>query len=334
MKYCHQCGNRLVLGTELYCPACGTKQIAVNESSGNDASTATASTKISEISGDVIGSTTSGMGNIIGKEVAYSVSGNVIHFHVESISAQTIQEFKDIISRPVQLETKGDLGQQSHNIESELDAKANEAKLIKEETKQVLKDIDQIGIEKGVHIDQIKVEELQVSRTELELKDIISEGNEHYYKGEYSKAIECYDRALEINDKHVEALTNKGQILVNRDYEGAMQCYDKLLEIDNRDAKIWYMKGWILFGRNEYSEAIEYFDNALKIDSKLMAVWFYKGDALFNLGRYNEAIHCYDKMLEINDKNTTPWRSKAVALDKLGKHKEAKKYYERAKRLG
>jgi tetratricopeptide (TPR) repeat protein len=142
-------------------------------------------------------STTSGMGNIIGKEVAYSVSGNVINLQVNSISAEILQELKDVLSRPVQVETKGDLGQQPHNINTEFnDAKANEARVTKDTAEQVIKDIDQISREKGVHIEQIKVEELQVSRSELQLKDVIYEGNEYYYKGDYLKAIESYDNAL------------------------------------------------------------------------------------------------------------------------------------------
>lgn len=66
----------------------------------------TTTTDITETSGDVIGSIVSGMGNIIGKEVAYSVFESVINLHVESISTQTLQEIKNMISQPLQLETK------------------------------------------------------------------------------------------------------------------------------------------------------------------------------------------------------------------------------------
>ena len=214
MKFCHQCGNLLVLGTEIYCPACGTKQFSATESSSSGASSATTTTEVSGTSGDVIGSATSGMGNIIGKEVAYTVSGNVINLHVQSISTQTLQELKDIILRPDQLETKADLGEQTHRINTEFtNLKANEVRITKQTAEQVLDDIDQIGRKKGVHIEQIKVEELQVSRTELQLKDIISEGNEYYYKGEYRKAIQCYDRASSLDNEYVDAWNNKGNTL-------------------------------------------------------------------------------------------------------------------------
>ena len=279
MKFCHQCRNHLVLGTEIYCPACGAKQIIASESGSNSVSTATMYTGISGISGDVIGSTTSGIGNIIGKEVTYSVSGNVIHLHVESISAQ---ELKDILSRPVQLETKADLGQQPRNIIAELDdTKANEAKVTKEVAEQVLKDIDQIGGEKGVHIEQIRVEELQVSRSQLQLKDITFEGNEYHYKGDYWKAIQCYDRAL---------------------------------EIDENNGDIWHNKGLALHDLGKYYEAIQCHDRALEIDEKSVDVWNSKGSALYCLGMYNEAIQCYDKTLEIDEKYAYAWNNKGLGF--------------------
>ena len=88
---------------------------------------------IGNVGSDVIGSAISGRGNIIGKEVAYSVSGNVVNLHIESISTQTLQELTNIISQPLQAD----------NSDVELDkARANEAKVNKEETNQVLKDIE------------------------------------------------------------------------------------------------------------------------------------------------------------------------------------------------
>ena len=143
-----------------------------------------ATTDISGTSGDVIGSAISGTGNIIGKEVAYSVSGSVINLHVDSMTTQTLQEFKNIMTQST-----------------------------KEETKQVLKDIDQIGKEKGISIEQIRVGAVQISRTELTSRDIVREGNEHIYKSEYSKAIEYYDKALEIDKKSAFAWGMKGMAL-------------------------------------------------------------------------------------------------------------------------
>ena len=297
MKFCYHCGNPLSLGTEKYCPECGGSLIPASTSDGNS-STGTkiygTSTNISETSGDVIGSAISGTGNIIGKEVAYTVSGNVIHLHVENISAR---ELKNIISRPVQLESKSDVGrQQQHYINTELNAKANEAKVTREMTEQVLKDIDQIGAEKGVHIEQIKVEELKVSRTELQLKDIISEGNTFYYQDKYNEAIDCFDKALEIDSNNVDAWNNKANALYSLGrYDEAIQCYDRALEIDEMYTNAWNNKGLALGKLGRYDEAIQYYDRTLELDKNYTYGWHNKGDALFGIGKYEEARKCYER---------------------------------------
>jgi len=40
-------------------------------------------------------------------------------------------------------------------------------------------------------------------------KELGLKGNEHFYKKEYEKAIECYDKALEIDPKDILAMELK-----------------------------------------------------------------------------------------------------------------------------
>jgi hypothetical protein len=106
MKFCYHCGSQLSLGNEKYCPECGeglTPAPAIDGSGSTGTGTSGAMPHIPETSGD---------------------AGSVINLQVNSISAAILQELKDVLSRPVQLETKSDLGQQPHNINTELNAQA------------------------------------------------------------------------------------------------------------------------------------------------------------------------------------------------------------------
>jgi tetratricopeptide (TPR) repeat protein len=49
--------------------------------------------------------------------------------------------------------------------------------------------------------------------SEISLKEIILKGNEHYYNKEYKEAMECYDKALEIDPNDASAWYNKGLAL-------------------------------------------------------------------------------------------------------------------------
>ena len=70
MKYCHSCGCKLSSDTEKFCPECGQNLTQEKtEANGID---------ITDTKGDVIGVGIKGTGHIIGKEIGYTVQGNVI----------------------------------------------------------------------------------------------------------------------------------------------------------------------------------------------------------------------------------------------------------------
>jgi tetratricopeptide (TPR) repeat protein len=61
----------------------------------------------------------------------------------------------------------------------------------------------------------------------------INKGLSLYYLGNNDEAIECYDKALEINPQNADAYYKKGLSLYylgNNDE--AIECYDKALEIN------------------------------------------------------------------------------------------------------
>src|SRR5215469_11013199 len=66
-----------------------------------------------------------------------------------------------------------------------------------------------------------------------------------YNVGNYSQAIQYYDKALAIDPHYVKALTNKGVALDNLgNYAGAIEYYDKALAIDPHYINALYNKGW------------------------------------------------------------------------------------------
>jgi tetratricopeptide (TPR) repeat protein len=76
-------------------------------------------------------------------------------------------------------------------------------------------------------------------------------------KGDYIKAIENYDMALELNPKCEYAWNNKGSALHDLGkYEEAITCYDKALELNPKCEYAWNNKGNLLqeLGREEEAE--------------------------------------------------------------------------------
>ncbi len=85
-----------------------------------------------------------------------------------------------------------------------------------------------------------------------------------------SKAVECYDKALEINPDNpefVDAWYNKGLALYKSwKNQDAINCYDKVLELNPEFADAWYNKGLALYRLSKYMGAIECYNKALSIE--------------------------------------------------------------------
>ena len=119
---------------------------------------------------------------------------------------------------------------------------------------------------------------------------------------------------------NINALNNKGLDLVNLGkHNEAIQCFDKALEIDVNFSNSWLNKGFSLYHVGKHSDAIQCYDKALEIDANDVDAWYNKGNALYASGKYTEAIQCYDKALEIDPNNDFFNKNRNIVLKKLGK---------------
>jgi tetratricopeptide (TPR) repeat protein len=274
VTFCYQCGYQLALGIEKFCPNCGTDlQQQKTAAIGGRMTDDNRSVGIQQTGGDVVGTGISGSGNITAKDT----KGNIFYFNIGSISPE---QLKGIITASTTLATS-----QAPSTDNNTNAKNLQMVTeTKQQTGQFLEEISRIEREEGKEIQEIKVGEVQISKNELSLKEIILKGNEHYYNKEYNEAIKYYDKALEIDPKYALAWNNKGVAVGKLEkYNEAIGCYDKALEIDPKDADEWYNKG----------------------------------NALHDLGKYKEAIECYDKALEIDAKDAYAVNNIGLALNKL-----------------
>jgi tetratricopeptide (TPR) repeat protein len=160
---------------------------------------------------EVVGVGISGSGNIIGKELSF--------YNMQGATVNIINPSKDVIGVLGDIKaanTQIDRSPSSRLIEHNRDIKnAQDIIAIKQQVSQVLEQINKIEKEKGTEIEEIRAGEIQISSKELLLKEIILKGNEHYYKGEHSEALQAYDKALEIDPNYADALNNKGAALKN-----------------------------------------------------------------------------------------------------------------------
>ena len=91
----------------------------------------------------------------------------------------------------------------------DIDTKTEETSKSYLQIKNVLYDVNRIEKESGIDIEEIKIGNLQISKNELSLDELILKGNEHFYKNQYNEAIECFNKALEIDPSYNGGVVNK-----------------------------------------------------------------------------------------------------------------------------
>lgn len=93
-------------------------------------------------------------------------------------------------------------------------------------------------------------------------------GNNYYKLGQFTKAIELYDRALELRPDLLETHFNKGLALTRlAHYPEARTCLDRTIEMNPELAECYYTRGLIYEYMMEYENAVADYDRALAADA-------------------------------------------------------------------
>jgi tetratricopeptide (TPR) repeat protein len=100
-------------------------------------------------------------------------------------------------------------------------------------------------------------------------------------------------------------------------YQEAIECVDKALEIDPNSIHAMNTKGQILSEQRKYQDAIDWCDKALAIDSTYIYAMNTKGIALSKQGKNQEALACFNKVLEIEPTFVLAQDNKKILLERL-----------------
>ena len=121
-----------------------------------------------------------------------------------------------------------------------------------------------------------------------------SSGNDLVKEGKNDDALMAYDKALEIDPKHLGTWNNKGIVLARlKRFEEAINCYDKAIELNPEYTNAWYSKANALrnFAQSLVDKANDDRSNAPKIINRSIAL-------------FDAAEKCYDMGETLSGKKT------------------------------
>ena len=134
-----------------------------------------------------------------------------------------------------------------------------------------------------------------------------TDGMNYYEKAEYSKAIECFQKAVESDAKNAGYLVSLGMAQLEAvDYEGAKQSFSDaiILEDDNREA--YRGLGLVYMAEENYTEAIDSFSKAESLSAKYDKVCIdsmkYLAGCYYEMENYTEAVNVYSRILNNTEK--------------------------------
>jgi len=159
----------------------------------------------------------------------------------------------------------------------------------------------QVNYTKSVKKENKEIEEIKDEKKTS--SDYFSLAYSYAEIDEHKKAIDLYQKAIEINPENDEAYNNRG---VSYDqlgeYKKAINSYEEAIKI-NPKASNTYNMGVSYQKLGEYKEAINSYEEAIKINSEFDIAYANMGIIYAKLGKYEKAIMSYKKAIEINPKN-------------------------------
>ena len=182
-------------------------------------------------------------------------------------------------------------------------------------------------------------------------------------RGEYSKALEYYEKSLEIMKKTLRAnhpslatsYNNIGMVYKSMgEYSKTLEYYEKSLKIMKKTlsanhpllAASYYNIGCVYKNMGEYSKALEYHGKDLEIMKKTfpenhpsLAISYNNIGCVYkSMGKYSKALESYEKSLELR-KNTLPenhpdlatsYNNIGMVYNSMGEYSKALEYYEKS----
>jgi tetratricopeptide (TPR) repeat protein len=165
---------------------------------------------------------------------------------------------------------------------------------------------------------------------------LMSEGISLYRNGNYTQAIEVFDRVLQIEPNNIDALMYKGLSLSSlRQYLGASAVFARVLQIEPNNMDALMYRGIAMLLRQD-GAAADVFDKILRLAPGNTTALYYRGLALiyertvcvYDCGPdYQGALQSFDQVLAIQPNNTHALVAKAVVLSKLERFSEEMEIY-------
>jgi tetratricopeptide (TPR) repeat protein len=130
---------------------------------------------------------------------------------------------------------------------------------------------------------------------------LFNQGVDFYRKRNNGKAIQAYEKVIQLDPTFIEAHNNLGVLYQEMGlYDKALEVFQKAIQINPRYEKIFNNLGTLLLLRERYEESKEAFRKALIINPNNIESHINLGILFKKQGQMDQAIGSYQKALSLN----------------------------------
>ena len=130
----------------------------------------------------------------------------------------------------------------------------------------------------------------------------------------YNKAIEHYDRAIDLNLEYASAYNNRGAVYTDQgNFDVAIRNYKRAIDLDPEDARYYNNRGLAYGNQGDFEAAIEDFSKAIDLDSEYVDAYNNRGFTYYNQGDFEAALADYNKAIELDPENALVYSNRGLA---------------------
>lgn len=155
-------------------------------------------------------------------------------------------------------------------------------------------------------------------------------GEAHLNLRDSGKAAECFEKSLVFGDaRDASLLGAAGAASLEGDYEKAMELINKALETSPNAPQVLAARGDLLYSSKSYSSAAQTYRDQSRSNPDDPAPWNNLGNCFFKQHNYASAEECYRRSLTVSPGFAMGYRNLAVCLLKRNNPEESAAYFEK-----
>jgi lipoprotein NlpI len=154
-------------------------------------------------------------------------------------------------------------------------------------------------------------------------------------KGDFDRAIQDFDRVIELRPDTSKAFYNRAIAYHNKgQFDRAIQDFNQVVQLTPDYAPAFRNRGNAYRGALAFDRAIQDYDQAIRLSPEYAVAYSNRGVAYLNKGTYERAIQDFDQAIRLKPEEGSAYRGRGTAYYDKGEFKKAAADFAKAAELG